>query len=234
MTLQNIIRFIIPKIHKDGYTMIWMFCICAMILLFVSDKLGLIGIVATILCVYFFRDPCRIVPSDDSLVISPADGIVQSIARQITFPAEITNENILGTRISIFLSIFDVHVNRVPVRGMVIKSSYRPGKFINASLDKASEDNERQSLLISTTDGREIAVVQIAGLIARRIICNVHEGDQVKLGAKYGIIKFGSRVDIYLPEGIEPLVLQGQKMIGGETVLARLEGEQRKLEGIVK
>jgi phosphatidylserine decarboxylase len=124
-----------------------------------------------------------------------------------------------------------VHVNRIPVTGIVTKTSYRPGKFINASLDKSSKDNERQSVLINTVDGREVGLVQIAGLIARRIVCNVKDGDQVKAGSRYGIIKFGSRVDVFLPEGVEPAVLVGQTMVGGETVIARLNGEQKMITG---
>ena len=229
--MEEILKFLTPKISKEGYSIIVLAGIIAAVGLIFFDKIGLILLVGFIFCVYFFRDPDRIVQIDPALVYSPADGIVSAIERHVEFPEELNVKNRFGTRVSIFLNVFNVHVNRVPVSGIVVKESYRPGKFINASLDKSSKDNERQSVLISTDDGKEIAVVQIAGLIARRIVCNLKEGDSVKGGDRYGIIKFGSRLDVFLPEGIEPTVLVGQTMIGGESIIARLDGEQKVIEG---
>ena len=229
--MEEILKFLTPRISKEGYTIIVLAGIITIIGLIFFDKLGLVLLVGFVFCVYFFRDPERTTPIDTNLVVSPADGVVSAIERHVEFPVELGIEDRFGTRVSIFLNVFNVHVNRVPVSGIVVKESYRPGKFINASLDKSSKDNERQSVLISTNDGKEIAVVQIAGLIARRIVCNLKDGDSVKAGSRYGIIKFGSRLDVFLPEGVEPAVLIGQTMIGGESIIARLDGEQKTLEG---
>ena len=195
------------------------------------DKLFWPLVIISLFCVYFFRDPVRTTPVGENLIISPADGVVSKIDRDISFPSELNTENLKGTRISIFLNVFNVHVNRVPVGGIVTKSVYRPGKFFNASLDKASDDNERQSVLVSTVDGKEVAFVQIAGLIARRIVCHLKEDDHVKAGSRYGIIKFSSRMDVYLPEGVEPTVLVGQTVVGGETLIAKLDGDQVEVKG---
>lgn len=232
--MEEILKFLIPRINKEGYSIIILAGIIALLGLIFFDKLGLVCLLGFLFCLYFFRDPERVTPVNDHLVISPADGIVSGIERNIAFPEELKVSNKSGTRVSIFLNVFDVHVNRVPVSGIVVRESYRNGKFINASLDKASKDNERQSVLINTVDGREVAVVQIAGLIARRIVCHLKEGDNVKAGSRYGIIKFGSRVDVYLPEGVEPAVLVGQRMLGGETIIACLNGEQKKIYGVVE
>ncbi|MDK3160012.1 phosphatidylserine decarboxylase [Kamptonema cortianum] len=169
----------------------------------------------------FFRNPRRITPLGDGLVISPADGIITKIEKALP-PKELKWKKSRLTRISIFLNVFDVHVNRIPVDGIIKRVHYYPGKFFNASLDKASEFNERNSLLIETPSHQEILIIQIAGLIARRILCDVQAGDEVNSGEVFGIIRFGSRVDVYLPEGINPLVVEGQRMIAGETVLADL------------
>ncbi len=180
-----------------------------------------LGILFVLFCLYFFRDPERVAPARPGVILAPADGRVVAVA-----PAAPPGELGLGPaprwRVAIFLSVLDVHVNRVPAGGTVTRIAYRHGKFLNASLDKASDENERNALAIRLPDGREIAVVQIAGLIARRILCAVREGDAVSTGARFGIIRFGSRTDLYLPEGVRPLVVEGQRMIGGETVIAEL------------
>ena len=176
------------------------------------------------ICLYFFRDPRRTPPARPGLLLAPADGRVVSIV-QAAPPAELGLGPALRWRVAIFLSVLDVHVNRMPADGTVTRIAYRHGSFVNASLDKASEANERNALAIRLPDGRDIAVVQIAGLIARRIVCDAHEGQSVQAGARFGIIRFGSRTDLYLPEGVRPLVEVGQTMIGGETVIA--EGAPR-------
>lgn len=181
--------------------------------------LAWIGGMFTLFCLYFFRDPERVPPGRPGVLLAPADGRVVTIE-----PAAPPIELGLGPtprwRVGIFLSILDVHVNRLPADGTVSRIAYRHGAFLNASLDKAGDDNERNAIAIRLHDGREIAVVQIAGLIARRIVCDLREGDAVRAGARFGIIRFGSRTDLYLPEGVRPLVAIGQMMIGGETVVA--------------
>ncbi|MEM7700692.1 MAG: phosphatidylserine decarboxylase [Pseudomonadota bacterium] len=189
----------------------------------------------------FFRDPERVVPQEDTMIVSPADGII-SLISQVEPPLELQVEDGSGTRglppgpvtrISIFMSVFDVHINRTPIGGVVRRIVYMPGKYLNADLDKASEDNERQHFLIERADGTLIGFTQIAGLVARRIISFVKPGDTVATGQRIGLIRFGSRVDVYLPAGTDPKVLMGQKVIAGETVLAEL-GQQRLLEGILQ
>ncbi|MFC4169622.1 phosphatidylserine decarboxylase [Teichococcus aestuarii] len=179
-----------------------------------------LGVAFTLFCLYFFRDPERVTP-DRPVFVAPADGRVVSVAPAVP-PAELGLGATPRWRVAIFLSVLDVHVNRSPVDGIVTRIAYRHGKFLNASLDKASDDNERNALAIRLPGGQEIAVVQIAGLIARRILCNVREGDQLRAGERFGIIRFGSRTDLYLPEGVKPVVTEGQLMIGGETVIAEL------------
>ena len=189
----------------------------------------------------FFRDPERVVLQDDNAIIAPADGLV-SLITETEAPPELRADDGSGTtpmpagrmtRISIFMSVFDVHINRAPIAGDVTRVVYIPGKFVNADLDKASEDNERQHILIERGDGRQIGFTQIAGLVARRIVPFVKPGDTVGLGQRVGLIRFGSRVDVYLPDGTEPAVLLGQKIVAGETVLARF-GEAKLLEGIAQ
>lgn len=232
--MEEIIKFLTPRISKEGYSIIAFAAILAILGLFFFDSLGFIFVIGFIFCVYFFRDPERITPISDDLIVSPADGIVTAVERNTPYPEEFGDNGKVGTRISIFLNVFNVHVQRVPVNGIVTKEVYRPGKFINATLDKSSKDNERHSVLVTTQNGKEVAFIQIAGLIARRIICNLKTGDSVKAGMRYGIIKFGSRLDVFLPEGVEPTVLLGQTMIGGETVLANLENhKQQKLIGSI-
>ncbi len=223
----------IPSIHKEGYLIIAIFAFVTMILFSFSDTLGWLGTIALIWCVFFFRDPTRVTQTGENLVISPADGIVQMITSSYP-PEELSMPQKEMTRISIFLSVFDVHVNRIPVNGKITKLHYRPGKFFNASLDKASVDNERQSVCITRPNGEEIAVVQIAGLIARRIICDLKDDQDVLAGERFGIIRFGSRVDIYLPTAIEPRVIVGQRAVGGETILADFGDEQRVIKGVAR
>jgi len=186
-----------------------------------GDLLFWPGVIFTGFCLYFFRDPERVVPARPHLVVAPADGRVV-IVDQAVPPAELGLGPDPRPRVCIFLSVLDVHVNRSPVAGRVTRIAYRHGAFLNASLDKASEENERNALAIRLTDGRDVAVVQIAGLIARRILCFVNEGQEVQAGERFGLIRFGSRTDLYLPAGTRPLVAEGQTMIGGETVIAEL------------
>ena len=212
--------FLAP-IHRAGWPFIALFAAITLILMVFSRTLGFLGLLLTGWCIYFFRNPHRVTPLGKGLIISPADGIVTKIEKA-TPPKELKWNKKPLSRISIFLNVFDVHVNRIPVDGIITKIHYHPGKFFNASLDKASEHNERNSLLIKTPSGQEILVVQIAGLIARRILCDARAEQNVKAGETYGIIRFGSRVDLYLPEDVNPQVIEGQRMIGGETILADL------------
>ncbi len=206
-------------IHKEGYIFIVSFAAVTFLLATFSNVLGYIGLVITLWCAYFFRNPDRFTPMGDDLVVSPADGIVQKIVECVP-PRELGLGDQEMIRVSIFLNIFNVHVNRVPANGKILLLNYNPGKFFNASLDKASVHNERQSVLMETKNGTVIAFVQIAGLIARRILCELEEGADVKIGERYGIIRFGSRVDLYLPLKTALSVAEGQTAIGGETVIA--------------
>lgn len=210
---------IIQIINKEGYVFIVSFAAVSFLLGSFSAILGWIGFIVTAWCVYFFRDPDRMTPIGDHLVISPADGIIQDIVEALP-PSELGLGSDTMIRISIFLNIFNVHVNRIPTNGKVLALHYNPGKFFNASLDKASIYNERQSVLIETTNGDKIALVQIAGLIARRIVCDLEDDSIVEAGARYGIIRFGSRVDVYLPLKTAILVTKKQTAVGGETILA--------------
>jgi phosphatidylserine decarboxylase len=180
-----------------------------------------LGLAFVLFCLFFFRDPVRVPPARPGLVLAPADGKVVSVAQAVP-PEELGLGPAPRWRVAIFLSVLDVHVNRVPADATVTRIAYRHGAFVNASLDKASVDNERNAIALALPDGRSMAVVQIAGLIARRILCDIREGQPVRAGERFGIIRFGSRTDLYLPEGVRPLVAEGQTMIGGETVLAEL------------
>jgi phosphatidylserine decarboxylase len=213
------LKTLLVPIHRAGWPFIAIFAVATLLLNTVSEGLGLVGVVLTLWCIYFFRDPERVAPTQEGLIISPADGVVQLID-QASPPDELEIGDAKRWRVCVFMNVFNVHVNRVPISGTISKLSYRPGKFLNASLDKASEFNERQSLALTMGDGRDIAFVQIAGLVARRILCDVHEGQSMKTGERFGMIRFGSRVDVYLPEGVEPRVLVGQTSIGGETIIA--------------
>jgi phosphatidylserine decarboxylase len=190
-----------------------------------------LGLIATTWCVYFFRDPVRVTPIREGLIVSPADGVVQKIVTMVP-PVELELGDAERVRVSIFLNVFDVHVNRIPIEGSITKLHYNPGKFLNASLDKASEENERQSAKITMPDGETLGVVQIAGLVARRILCDLKEGQSVKTGERFGIIRFGSRTDVYLPLGVTPLVIVGQRAVGGETIIADMKSTENERVGV--
>lgn len=218
MSISNSIRAQIPPIHPEGYPFIGAFAFASLILLWIWSPLGWVGVVLTVWCALFFRDPVRVTPTREGLVVAPADGRVSMITQTVP-PPELGLGAAPLLRISIFMSVFNCHVNRSPVAGRIERIAYRPGKFINAELDKASEDNERNSLVIVTPAGR-IGVVQIAGLVARRIVSFVREGQSLVAGERFGLIRFGSRLDVFLPEGAKALVSEGQTAIAGETVLA--------------
>ncbi len=218
-------------IHSDGWKFIAIFAAVAFILAMINPNLGWVGAVLTAWCMYFFRNPERTVPSREGLVVSPADGIVCQIMSVIPDP-ELELGDEARTRVSIFLNVFDVHVNRVPIGGTVHKVIYHEGQFINASFDKASEKNERNTVVVDTADGNRLAFVQIAGLIARRIRCDLFALETVETGQVFGLIRFGSRMDVYLPEGMEPLVVEGQRMIAGETVLLDLNNLEPARRGV--
>ncbi|MBP9791920.1 MAG: phosphatidylserine decarboxylase [Rickettsiales bacterium] len=207
------------QIHREGYLFIFIFAIISVIGSVFWSPIGWIFLFLTIWCFYFFRDPERMVPEDKDLVVSPADGLIQNIM-EVDAPKELGVKG-RRLRISIFLSVMDVHVNRSPIAGEIKKIHYRPGKFLNASLDKASVFNEKNYLLIEAKDGKEVIMSQIAGLIARRIVCSVKAGESVGRGERIGIIRFGSRVDVYLPTSEVPQVVIGQTVVGGETILAK-------------
>jgi phosphatidylserine decarboxylase len=221
MDILESIKSVLAPPHRAGYPFILGGIVAAVLGLLVWHVLAWIGLMFTLFCLYFFRDPERVPPPRADVFLAPADGLVVSVE-----PAAPPPELGLGPaprmRVAIFLSVLDVHVNRVPIGGVVTRIAYRAGTFVNAALDKASEDNERNALAMRLPGGQEIAVVQIAGLIARRILCEVAEGQAVVAGQRFGIIRFGSRTDLYLPEGTVPLVAVGQRMIGGETVIAVL------------
>ncbi|AAV97426.1 phosphatidylserine decarboxylase (plasmid) [Ruegeria pomeroyi DSS-3] len=212
----------LKPMHPEGRKFVGIFAAITVILFLIWSVLGWIGVGLTVWCYYFFRDPERVTPAREGLIVSPADGIVSMIEKSVP-PAELGMPDQALTRISVFMSVFNCHVNRAPIAGRIAAIAYRPGKFFNASLDKASADNERNSLCIEMADGRQIAVVQIAGLVARRIVCFSSTGDTLRTGERFGLIRFGSRLDVYLPEGVEPMVDLGQTMIAGETVLADLQ-----------
>jgi phosphatidylserine decarboxylase len=229
MSIVNSIQSAVVPVHREGWRFIAIFAAITLILFWLNlTPLAWLGVIATAWCAYFFRDPERVTPLRAGLVISPADGRVSSIA-EVVPPPELDLARQPVTRISVFMNVFDVHVNRAPLDGRVMRIAYIPGAFVNAELDKASEDNERQALTLEMADGRHLGVVQIAGLIARRIVKFVAEGDHLQAGQRFGLIRFGSRVDVYLPAGCQPHVSVGQRAIAGETVLADLassEGER--------
>ena len=217
----DMLSTVVKPIHKEGYKFIAIFAAVTFLLFLLWQPLGWIGLGLTIWCYYFFRDPDRQTPVREGLLVSPADGVISLIEPAVP-PAELGMGDQPLTRVSVFMNVFNCHVNRAPIAGRIAAISYRPGKFLNASLDKASVDNERNSLAIEMEDGRKIAVVQIAGLVARRILCEVEEGQALETGERFGMIRFGSRVDVYLPDGVQPLVALGQTMISAETVIADL------------
>lgn len=221
------LKLIYFPIHREGYKFVAIFAIITAILAIFSSKIGLIGLVLTIWCIFFFRDPERIIPVDDNIIVSPADGKVIKVEFGVDAPKDIILDakykDVKWNKISVFLNVFNVHVNRIPLSGKIIKTSYKPGKFLSANVDEASEQNERNAILLQDEKGNDIIFVQVAGMVARRIISDVKEGQNVKIGDRYGIIRFGSRADMYFPENIEIKALLGQTMIGGETVIAKIK-----------
>ena len=210
---------VFPKIHDEGYKFIVIFGLVTIILYFVSNFLGLVGLVLTIWCYYFFRDPERFPINDENYLVSPADGLILQV-QDSDGPKELNMEGKKFTKVSIFMNVFDCHVNRTPCSGKLTEMIYKPGMFLNASLDKASEDNERKYYKITNSAGEDVIVVQIAGLIARRIVSEVSENSELKQGEKIGMIRFGSRADIYF-NNYTPLVKINQKTIAGETLIAK-------------
>ncbi|MGB3743438.1 MAG: phosphatidylserine decarboxylase [Xanthobacteraceae bacterium] len=221
MSFAASIRQQLTPIHPEGYPFIGGFALAALVLFWLWSPLGWIGLIATLWCIYFFRDPPRVTPLREGIVVAPADGRVCQVVN-VAPPRELDLGEAPLPRISIFMSVFDCHINRSPVAGRVERIVYRAGKFISADLDKASEDNERNAFVIVTDSGQRLAVVQIAGLIARRIVCFARESDLLGAGQRIGMIRFGSRVDVYLPVGTRVLAGEGQIAIAGETVLADL------------
>jgi phosphatidylserine decarboxylase len=221
-------------IHRAGWPFVGLFAAATLALFWLAgDWFGFVGIILTAWCAYFFRDPVRVTPVRPGLVISPADGVVTSIGMAPP-PPELGLGDAPRMRVCVFMNVFDVHINRTPAAGTIRRLAYKPGKFLNAALDKASEDNERNSVLYELPDGRTLVVVQIAGLVARRILWWVSEGQALAAGARFGMIRFGSRVDVYLPDGVQPAVCLGQRAIAGETVLADLDGSEAARQGVAQ
>ena len=229
------LREILVPLHPDGWKFVAAFAAATAILFLLLPPLGWIALLLTLWCVYFFRDPWRVTPLRAGLAVSPADGRVVSVGPAVP-PPELGLGDAPMLRIGIFLNVFDVHVNRVPLPGRVVKLAYRKGKFVNASLDKASLDNERMAIRIAPTEGAgpsgDIALVQIAGLVARRIVCRLREGEDVIAGQRFGLIRFGSRTDLYLPAGWVPFAILGQRVVGGETVIADARAQEPPRQGL--
>lgn len=224
---------VLKPVHREGPRFIGIFAAVTLVLFFIAEPLGWIGVGLTVWCYYFFRDPDRMTPTREGLIVAPADGFISQIAPAVP-PEELGLGPAAMTRVSIFMNVFDCHVNRAPVAGTITRIAYRPGKFVNASLDKASSDNERNALVIDLEDGRRLAVVQIAGLVARRIVCDVREGDRIRTGERFGMIRFGSRLDVYLPDGVSPLVVTSQYTTAGETVIADLHSSEPPRQGEIR
>ena len=213
------IDILFPKLHKEGYRFLAIAAVATFIFLLISKFFGIISLIITIWVYYFFRDPERFPINDENYLLSPADGVISQIT-ELNGPQELGLDNKKYTRVSIFMNVFDCHVNRVPSSGKIEKIFYKPGEYLNASLDKASEKNERNYVKMSSKNGDELILVQIAGLIARRIVCEKKENDEIKQGDRFGMIRFGSRVDLYF-ENYQLMVNTNQKTIAGETILAR-------------
>ena len=227
------LRRILAPLHPDGFKFVAVGVVATLLLFLLWVPAGWAAAVVTLWTVYFFRDPWRVTPTRPGLLISPADGIVVSIAAA-TPPAELAMGDMAVVRVGIFLNIFDVHVTRAPVGGRVAAMRYTKGRFVNASLDKASEGNERLAIRIAPPEGPDVAFVLVAGLVARRIVCNLYDGQQVATGQRVGIIRFGSRVDIYCPPPYVPMVVAGQRMVGGETVIADRFAEESPRRGVAQ
>lgn len=217
----DLLKMVSFPIHKEGYKFILIFGLATIVLALLSDVIGLIGLVLTLWCIFFFRDPERVIPVEENVLVSPADGVVTRVEYGIDAPEELGWTGKRVNKISIFLNVFNVHVNRAPIGGTITKVIYTPGKFLSANLDEASVENERSLAVVKTAQGVEIAFAQVAGLVARRIVSDLKEGQSIKIGDRYGIIRFGSRADIYLPQDIKIKVLIGQTMIGGESIIAK-------------
>lgn len=224
MSVLDSVRSLIVPIHKEGYVFIGVAAVASLVLGQLWAPFGWVGLILTLWVCYFFRDPPRATPQREGLVVSPADGRVSQVASAIP-PVELGLGDEPMTRVSVFMNVFDCHVNRSPVTGRIAKIAYTPGLFLNADLDKASEENERNGLVIEA-GGTRFGVVQIAGLVARRIVSFVKEGDALVAGERFGLIRFGSRVDVYLPMGVTPLVGEGQTAVAGETVIADLRASE--------
>lgn len=223
MSIADTIRRTFVPIHREGYVFIAAFAAATLVLSLFSYTLFWVGLILTAWCAYFFRDPQRVTPVDDRLVVSPADGVVSAVGPAVP-PRELNLGANERTRVSIFMNVFSCHVNRAPVRGRITRIEHRPGKFFNAELDKASAENERNGLVIESPNGT-VAAVQVAGLVARRIVCSAQVGETVSIGERFGIIRFGSRVDVYLPETAVARVAVGQTAVAGETVIAEFGGD---------
>jgi phosphatidylserine decarboxylase len=231
MSLVNTITSTFVPVHREGWKFVAIAAAVTLVLYwFDLDLLALLALVLTLWCAYFFRDPERVTPLRQGLVISPADGRVSAI-ESVVPPPELDLPRETFTRISVFMNVFDVHINRAPVDARIAHIAYVPGKFLNAELDKASLDNERQAVTLELEDGRKIGVVQIAGLVARRIVKFVDDGDMLKAGERFGLIRFGSRVDVYLPKGVSVFAVVGQRAIAGETVLADFASDESERAG---
>ena len=224
---------VLPPINRAGWPFVGSLALVTLGLATVDGNLVWIGALSTAWCAYFFRDPDRVTPIREDLIVSPADGVIQAI-EQSAPPDELAMGDVLRSRVSIFMNVFDVHVNRMPCDGVVTALKYTPGRFVNASLDKASALNERNSVQVTAPGGWDVACVQIAGLIARRIRCALDVGQSVRAGERFGLIRFGSRVDVYLPEGVAPLVSVGQRTVAGETVVADVRAQEPARGGEVR
>ena len=227
------LRKVLAPLHPDGFKFVAAGAIATLLLFLLWAPAGWLAAIATLWIGYFFRDPWRVTPTRPGLLISPADGIVVSIAPAVP-PPEIAMGDAAVARIGVFLNIFDVHVTRAPIGGRVAALRYKKGRFVNASLDEASEHNERMAIRIAPPEGPEVAFVQIAGLLARRIVCDLREGQQVATGQRMGMIRFGSRVDVYCPPPYVPMVVLGQRMVGGETVLADRLAQEPPRQGVAQ
>ena len=228
--LRSVSQALVP-IHREGWRFVLVFAaVTALLYWFDVPVLRWIALIATLWCAYFFRDPARVTPLREGLVIAPADGRISAI-EPVTPPAELDLPREPHVRISVFMNVFDVHVNRSPVDGRIARVAYVPGAFLSADLDKASVDNERQALTLEMDGGQRLGVVQIAGLVARRIVKFVDEGERLQAGQRFGLIRFGSRVDVYLPPGVAPLVCVGQRSVAGETVFADFAGAEPARSG---